>query len=434
MFNFNRRKKTSNGLTVILSQEEDIPLKQVLLHENLAETIRDEAQEILDYFYPNKKAGKKFNELLDWALTKDKNTEKNDYMLNRNAANILSAISHKMFKLALEDGTLDERLKTFVDSKYADSEYSDICGQYQRILIVYNRNTKYAFFKKNPDFYQKIIDHLDIVPFQTIFQEMFSEQFEIFTNNNPQQALNQLILKSGNSNEDLIFGIFQVIKYINYDGNEDAQKFIMDDKFLEQLTRIALKLTKKYVIFEAFSTLTKLFYQLDPQIAKSIVNRFNNEDFNYNSKSSNYSNYSNYGEIRENKKLREYAMFPIFWEKYINKLTDAFFQEIPVNTFFCQSYIDTFKHMPIKDRYRIVSELNLFDKIKQFKDFKNNMFIYKLTLAIAAPPCESDKPDLLDPSSSHVMCSNEWREFVLEAKEFFDGPKVRYLQQTNSDF
>ncbi|OHT06897.1 hypothetical protein TRFO_25003 [Tritrichomonas foetus] len=132
------RKSFSNKLTRSISQ---LSVEEILLHHNLAQTIRNCAPELFSVFFPKDyPSPSNFNLLIEYALFgKTPNDEKyqncTHYQINVNAGNFLSSSNEEIQKYIVEDPnqTVLKSLQMFMTMPELWSN-SVLTGNFQRII------------------------------------------------------------------------------------------------------------------------------------------------------------------------------------------------------------------------------------------------------------------------------------------------------------
>lgn len=172
---FFKKAKYSNELTQMITSNKDCTVIDILIHKDLPVSIRNDVQEITDYFFgSNGKHNEKFEELVNYALF-DPNY-KDNYRYCRNAANILSSVA-KGFQTAYitNDKYLKKQLIRFTTSDVKDDPV--FSGHFQRIVesvirftqgnfldyfLKYSKTSLHHFLIKNIQImsYQQALVHL----------------------------------------------------------------------------------------------------------------------------------------------------------------------------------------------------------------------------------------------------------------------------------
>lgn len=412
-------RKAKSPLGNLLEANPNTPLKTVLTNSDLSTALRNENHALFKYFFPESKDRRVLNELIDWALTNKNNTSDDDFIYNRNATNVLTSTSKKFHQKLYEDGALSDKLKSFID----DKDYNEspaFSGQFSSILLQHSRQTNYQFFKDNPNFLKKILNHIHLLSYQRTIIELCSENLAAITNSQPDKLINDLGVYASNTydkNEETSHGVFSVIDSIISESSEDVIKcFTTNEPFLTKLVDAALKLKKKYVLVDAFRTLDNLFKTVDPKIKNRIVDK---RDIDFKS-------------LKRNDIFKAFAYYPIFWKKGIEVMTDYFFQDVDKetnlipNSSFCRSYVNVFKEMPFPDRIYYIEKLRLQDKIFPFiNKVEYNGCIYKLTKALSRPPKKDESTSLLSPDEKNILNSENWVILVFKFKEYYDDFKIK---------
>lgn len=209
-------KEFSNELTDLI--EKNPTVEEVLCHNLLSQTCRNEGQKFLNFFYNPEEMEKEtanlpnLDHLIDLALDKDASVElpkdvtNSLGQINRNASNILSSPSKRLRDLAMKDPQrrLFRKLRGFITTKSAKSAM--FSGHFQRIIENYLSSYESEFKPQSNEFYQddfsmrKLIDfmikHIKILSYRdflTHFVTTFAKSFPDDSN----YALEEILSKAG---------------------------------------------------------------------------------------------------------------------------------------------------------------------------------------------------------------------------------------------
>lgn len=418
--------KEKNRLTKLLESNPNAPLKTVLVNPDLAISLRNEVPALFDYFLPENKDRTVLKELIAWALTDLNNQDEKDFIYNRNATNVLTCVSRKFHKALYEDGTLDGQLAKFIDNtRYNESP--SFSGQYSSILLQHSRQTDFQFFKDKPNFYKKILEHIQLLSYQRTLIEIISDK-DVLLSLNANKVIIDLAdcaSKTNKKEEEITHGIFSSVDTILTESSDEIiEYFTKNEEFLKKMVSAALKLEKSHVIIDAFRTLDKLFkqveYDLKDKITLSV--RINFKELIRSSKKNDFT--------------KAILYYPIFWKQGIEVMTDYFLQDIDKNanlipnSKFCRSYVNVFKQMPLEERYYYVKQLNLVNRLSILTNkIKFNGLIYKLIKALSRPPKKEEVIYLIDPEEIHPFNGEEWGNLVMKYAEYFDELKIEKYKQ-----
>lgn len=420
---FRKAKESSNRLTRLLESEPNVPLKTVLVNPDLSVSLRNESQLLMNYFLPESGDRKVLRELIDWALTNKRNENKDDFIYNRNAANVLTCVSKKFHNALYKDGTLLKELKSFINNSHYN-ESPSLSGQFSAIFLQHTRQTNFIFFKENPDFYLKILDHIHLLSYQRILIDTLSET-DVINNLKPEKItvdLSNRALETDLKNEEISHGIFTTIDTIIKESSDEViGHFSGNEEFLSNIVAAALKLKNQYVIIDAFRTLELLFKYVDDKL-KDRITGLHKIDFSTL--------------IKKNQMIKVILYYPIFWKQGIAQITDYFLQDLDKktglipNSKLCRSYVNVFKQMSYVERIQYVKELHLVNRLYGLSNkVQYNGLIYLLIKALSRPPKKEEENYLLNPDEKHPFNSDNWEFLVMKYAEYYDQIKVKKYKQ-----
>lgn len=166
---FKKKRTYTNTLTERIKKNPNIPVEEVFSDELLSVTIRNEADDFLDYIFPKDELSKdnpklpKLDLIIKYALENkeyhfDEDDSKNPFtfIISRNTASFLSSPGKKLNEFGSKDGKkrIFRALRKFITTEKAHDSMS--AGNFTRIFLAwYGRNPEeFEDNEENKDFYK----------------------------------------------------------------------------------------------------------------------------------------------------------------------------------------------------------------------------------------------------------------------------------------
>jgi hypothetical protein len=180
------RRVFSNAMTNALKENPNLPVDEVLLHPDLAVTLRNEADGLMEYLGaddPQNPGSPRIRTVIRWALTLENNNQMpcdftsrfRLYQVNRNASTFLAYPSQRLYNdLLLKDDFFINEILKFQDSELAlDPTFA---GHWQRVISMFFRRCDLSGLTRYKGRLRKIlffiIAHADILAYQYLINIM----------------------------------------------------------------------------------------------------------------------------------------------------------------------------------------------------------------------------------------------------------------------
>ncbi|OHT16130.1 hypothetical protein TRFO_13458 [Tritrichomonas foetus] len=377
-----KKAKIANSLTRQLTENPDLPIKEVLENPDLLQSIRNEAQELLDYFTQKEEHLK---ELFDLALSDRLNDESIDFRYNRNASNVLSSVA-KTFQKAVESSQIAiNALNDFIKDENKKYNRNPVySGHFQRIIQSHLFATFGKFIDLIPDLKNFLIKNVDILGYKQLLVSLLVDFHECL--NDPGIGLEIAKIVTSAPKEEVKLHAIQV--FIDVMRDRPDCTFLFQQEIFEKLLLFAASFGEANLLYyEIFNALKMISRDHEDtgwlyQIKHKFVNQF---------------------PFKDQPEEVAYVAFPFFASFALEKMLKSFFKD-DAPTSFTLAVLEQIKKVPDEKLHDMIKVDDIINKIMEsglaFPSDENyhvriNSHIFKFGMFLIEkdlPPHIVDKP------------------------------------------